>query len=157
MSFTTHLSDDRLYRYTLWRQWTDEVDPKFAMFIGLNPSTADEKSDDATIRKCIGFAKQWGFGGLLMTNLFAWRATHPKDMKASAEPVGEENDVWLLAGSRKASAVIAAWGNDGSHLGRAQRVLRMCPMVYTLRRNKDGSPGHPLYIPYSASPQPYIP
>lgn len=87
------LSEDRKYRYTLTRIW-DETKPK-VMFIGLNPSTADETKDDPTIIRCINFAKSWGYGGLEMTNLFAFRATNPKVMKNEKEPIGKDNDTWL--------------------------------------------------------------
>lgn len=94
-------SEDRAFRYTLWREW--DVDSltgcaddlphghQFAQFIGLNPSTADETRDDPTIRRCIGFAKLWGYGALCMTNLFAFRATKPRDMRQAADPIGPEN------------------------------------------------------------------
>lgn len=83
------LSDDRKYRYSLSRVW-DESKNK-VMFIGLNPSTADETEDDPTIRRCINFAKSWGYVGLEMTNLFAFRATAPKDMKNTKEPIETVN------------------------------------------------------------------
>ncbi|MCU7816788.1 MAG: DUF1643 domain-containing protein [Candidatus Thiodiazotropha sp. (ex Rostrolucina anterorostrata)] len=80
------LSPDRDYRYSLWRIW--QPDDPYALFIGLNPSTADEYENDPTIRRCIRFAKDWGFGGLYMANLFAIRATKPKIMKAHHAPIG---------------------------------------------------------------------
>lgn len=94
MKKTAKLSDCRTYRYELWRTW-DESKP-YAMFIGLNPSTADETEDDPTIRRCINFAKTWGYGGLCMTNLFAYRATQPEDMKRASDPIGNKNDETLI-------------------------------------------------------------
>lgn len=139
------------YRYTLWREW-DAALP-YLMVIGLNPSTADETKDDATIRKCIGFAKLWGFGSLCMTNLFAWRDTDPAKMKKALEPVGPENDAWLNESAAKAGMVLAAWGAHGGHLGRDKQVVEVIKstlaILYCLRVTKDGFPGHPLYIPYS--------
>lgn len=82
------------------------------MFVGLNPSTADESKDDNTIRRCVAYAKEWGFDGLCMTNLFAYRATDPKVMLAQADPVGEGNDQVLLDLSKSAGMVIAAWGES---------------------------------------------
>ena len=79
---TATFSECRKYRYTLWRRWDGLFASGYAMFIGLNPSTADETNDDPTIRRCIGYARDWGYGGLCMTNLFAFRATLPKNMKA---------------------------------------------------------------------------
>ena len=84
------------------------------MFVGLNPSTADEVSDDPTVRRCISYAKAWGYAGLCMTNIFAFRATDPKDMKAVHDPVGMDNDMHLLRVSRHAGVVIAAWGAHGA-------------------------------------------
>src|SRR4051812_29172166 len=74
------LSPCRRYRYELWRKWDEG---EVCCFIGLNPSTADETTDDATIRKCRKYAKRWGFAGMLMLNVFAFRATNPADMKAA--------------------------------------------------------------------------
>ena len=81
-------SESRTHRYALWRIW--EKGAPMVMFVGLNPSTADETQDDPTIRRCIDFAKRWGYGGLYMLNIFAFRATNPKDMKAAADPVGPD-------------------------------------------------------------------
>ena len=96
----------RKYRYALWRSW-DESKP-YVMIIGLNPSTADETKDDPTITRCINFAKSWGYGGVCVTNLFAYRATVPSDMKASNEPIGTENDAWLYKLAREAAIIVAA-------------------------------------------------
>ncbi len=88
MTRNAHLSICRRYRYALLRRWGEG---KNAMFIGLNPSTADETADDPTIRRCVSFAKAWGFGGLCMANLFAYRATNPADMLMQADPIGPDN------------------------------------------------------------------
>jgi hypothetical protein len=152
----TEFSPCRLYRYTLWREW-DDCGPLFTpksiarsceylMVIGLNPSTADETKDDPTIRRCIGFAKKWGFGALCMTNLFAWRDTDPEKMKASVEPVGIENDQWLETCAKNAGMILAAWGNHGAYIGRDKCVRGFLPPLLCLGTNKDGSPKHPLYV-----------
>ena len=122
------------------------------MFIGLNPSTADETEDDPTIRRCIGFAKDWGFGGLCMVNLFAYRATDPGDMMSSEDPVGPENDIWLKKLPADAGIIVAAWSNGGSYLGRSKEIVRMLPNLKCLKMNKSGEPAHPLYLPSSATP-----
>ena len=83
------------------------------MIIGLNPSTADEKENDPTIVRCIKFARSWGYGGVYVTNLFAYCATAPSDMMASNDPIGKENDEWLYKLANEADIVVAAWGNDG--------------------------------------------
>lgn len=152
----------RAYRYTLWREWAHEElfrGPRsisFVMFVGLNPSTADETNDDPTIRRCIDFARRWGFGALCMMNLFAYRATQPQDMKAQPDPVGPKNDFWLKEAALGADLIIAAWGKHGAHRGRANAVLDMLPGVHCLRQNKDGSPEHPLYIPGETEPYEYF-
>lgn len=141
----------RTYRYALWRTW-HESEP-YTLFIGLNPSTADETEDDPTIRRCIGFAKAWGFGGLCVVNLFAYRATEPKDMMKAEDPTGPENDRWIKRLSADAGVIVAAWGNSGSFLGRSWTVTRMIPNLTCLKLNKSGEPVHPLYQPATATPK----
>lgn len=145
------LSECKTYRYALWRTW-DESKP-YALFIGLNPSTADETEDDPTIRRCVGFAKAWGFGGLCVVNLFAYRATEPKDMMKAEDPIGPENDRWIKRLSADAGVIVAAWGNSGSFLGRSWTVTRMIPNLTCLKLNKSGEPVHPLYQPATATPK----
>lgn len=138
------LSPCRKYRYSLFRWW-DKSKP-YVMFIGLNPSTADETKDDATIRRCIQFAKDWGFGGLCMANLFAFRATVRADMKKYSYPTGFQNDEWLLILAKDAALIVAAWGTDGNHLGREKRVKDMMPPMKCLGKTLGGHPKHPLYL-----------
>ncbi len=148
----------RLYRYALWRVWGAEqgaVDRGYVLFIGLNPSTADEKKDDPTIRRCVAFAQAWGYSGLCMANLFAFRATDPADMLAAADPVGPENDDWLVQLAHGASRVVAAWGVHGAHKARDTHVKERIPDMHYLRLTKDGHPGHPLYLPKTLTPQPF--
>lgn len=144
------LSPCRAYRYDLWRRWS--TDKGYVMFIGLNPSTADETNDDPTIRRCIDFAKRWGFGELCMANLFAFRATQPRDMKAAADPVGPDNNRSLQTLADGASIIIAAWGKDGTYQGRDKQVLKMLPRLHCLKQNKDGTPAHPLYLKSELTP-----
>lgn len=124
------------------------------MFVGLNPSTADETQDDPTIRRCIAFAKSWGYAGLCMTNLFAFRATDPKDMMVAADPVGPENDGYLLALAGDTGVIVAAWGANGTHLGRDADVCKLLPVLHCLALTKDGHPGHPLYLRKTLTPVP---
>lgn len=139
----------RIYRYSLSRRWGPGA---YAMFIGLNPSTADETQDDPTIRRCIGFARAWGYDALCMTNLFAYRATDPREMKRQADPVGRDNDAALQELASGAGVVVAAWGAHGAHLGRDAAVRKMLPRLHYLRLTKDGHPGHPLYLPATLEP-----
>ena len=137
-------SPDRKYRYTLGRAW--EPEKPYAMFVGLNPSTADEVNNDPTVRRCINYAKDWGYGGLCMTNIFAFRATDPKVMKRQEDPVGEENDRYLVECGKRAGIIIAAWGTHGVHMGRGKAVAEMLGYLYCLGVTKDGHPKHPLYL-----------
>lgn len=143
-------SECRKYRYALWRIW-DESKP-YALFIGLNPSTADETENDPTINRCINYARDWGYGGLCMVNLFAYRATAPSDMMKADDPVGADNDEWIKRLAKDAGVVVAAWGNDGAYLGRSKEVMNMIPDLMCLKINQSGEPAHPLYQPGSAKP-----
>ena len=154
MHKTAILSADRLYRYALWRTWG--LSKGFAMFVGLNPSTADETEDDPTIRRCIAFARDWGYGGLCMTNLFAFRATQPVDMKNAQDPVGPENDDWLRKYSAKAGVVVAAWGVHGVFKNRDVVVKELLQNLHYLQLTKEGHPGHPLYLPKTLQPVPWV-
>ncbi|MEM8500400.1 MAG: DUF1643 domain-containing protein [Pseudomonadota bacterium] len=148
---TAKLSRCRQYRYALWRTWSAEK--PIVMFIGLNPSTADETSDDPTLRRCINFAKAWGYGGVCMANLFAYRATDPEEMRVCAKPVGPRNNRWLKLLAGEADLVVAAWGNDGVLRQRSRQVRAMLPTMTCLRMNKSGEPAHPLYLPASLRPK----
>ncbi|WP_439288004.1 DUF1643 domain-containing protein [Lonepinella sp. BR2904] len=147
------LSECRKYRYALWRIW-DESKPK-VMFIGLNPSTADETNDDRTITRCIQFAKSWGYGGIYMTNLFSYRATRSNEIYTPDDPIGKDNDQYILDYAKKSDKVIVGWGNRGSYLNRSKQVYELIDNLYCLVVNKTGEPKHPLYIASSAVPQEY--
>lgn len=139
-------SQDRKYRYALWRKW--EAITTYALFIGLNPSTADEHEDDPTIRRCKRFAKDWGFGAVCMVNLFALRATDPWKMLAHNNPVGPENDMWIQKLSHDAGVIVCAWGAHGGYMQRNKQVLEMLGgyELMCLGFTKSGKPRHPLYI-----------
>ena len=149
------------HRYTLHRSWIGNKG--VVNFIMLNPSTADEVFDDATIRRCVGFAKRWGFSGLVVTNLFAYRATQPKDLKALLGTnggfrlaIGEDNTAHLDREARMANAVVCAWGDNCDVL--PHRDLDVIGMLryrdlYCIRRTKKGNPSHPVREPYTDAPQ----
>jgi hypothetical protein len=150
------LSPCGLYRYSLWRKW-DESQP-LCTWIMLNPSTADASKDDPTIRRCIGYSKRWGFGGLLVANLFALRATDPRVLQTAPDPVGPENDAYLLNAASNTAKVVCAWGNWGDLRGRSEAVCRLLQGVplYRLGLTELGEPSHPLYLPSSLEPVPYV-
>lgn len=139
----------RTYRYTLERHWGD-ASP--AVFVMLNPSTADAFADDPTIRRCTSFAKREGCGGLIVVNLFALRATDPKQLYTHPDPVGPLNDGIVYEARLQGSPVIAAWGVHGALNGRAEVVVGLLEFsdLMCLGTTKDGRPRHPLYVPGDA-------
>jgi hypothetical protein len=141
------------YRYELRRQW-DETKP-FVLFIGLNPSTADAETDDNTSRVCINYAKRWGYGGLLLGNLFALRSTDQSALYRASDPVGPENDIWLRRLHSEAEKVVCAWSATGGYRNRDKSVLEFLQRPYCLTKLKSGYPGHPLYKSADLQPTPY--
>lgn len=142
------------WRYALWRQWDYANN---VMFIGLNPSTADERTNDMTITKCIGYAKRWGFGGIYMLNLFAFVSTMPEGMYLADDPIGPGNDEALSYYRTKVGLVVAAWGGSVPvryrprirWQSRIQQVLECIGRpVECLGRTNDGSPRHPSRLGY---------
>jgi len=123
----------------------------------LNPSTADGMRDDPTIRRCRQFAQTWGYGGVEIVNLFAFRATHPRDLRQCAKPIGDENDRYVQAAVDGAARVVVAWGNHGGWMGRDRTLLSQLKSVplYCLGINQSGQPCHPLYRPQSTALQPF--
>lgn len=148
-------SECRKYRWTLWRRWDSDLPP--CVFVGLNPSTADESEDDPTIRRCIGFAKSWNLGGLIMLNAFGYRATQPKDMKAAYDPIGVDNDMAIKLTTQQTidagGIVIAAWGSHCDEK-RESEVCRLIDReIHCLGRTKAGRPKHPLYLRADTKPE----
>ena len=147
----------RRWRYLLWRCW--DAGRPLANFLMLNPSTADELRLDPSCTRARNYAERWGFGGLIVTNLFGWRATDPGEMKAARDPVGRGNDRAILEAAREAKLVVCAWGNHGAHLARAGRVVQLLRKedvnLNYLKINCSGHPAHPLYLPGSIGPKPW--
>ena len=152
-------SSCRRWRYLLWRCW-DARKPA-ANFLMLNPSTADEFKLDPSCTRARNYAERWGFGAVQITNIFAWRATDPEEMKGVKDPVGRANDAAILEAARKAKIVVCAWGNHGEHLGRGKKVLAMLLHhrlpIHCLRLNSAGHPAHPLYLPGTLTPTVFPP
>ncbi|RYH03914.1 DUF1643 domain-containing protein [Salipiger sp. IMCC34102] len=145
------------YRYALYRDWCDAPALTFVM---LNPSTATEAANDPTIARCEARARSWGYGGLRIANLFAFRATYPRDLKAAADPVGPDADHWLGLACAPSGLVIAGWGVHGAHLDRDQRVRALLKdagtALHALGLTKHGHPRHPLYVAYSRLPERWL-
>lgn len=135
----------RTWRYSLHRIWDHDALP--LVVIGLNPSTADETADDPTVRRCQGFARSWGMGGLVMLNIFAYRATDPKVMKLAWDPIGPENNSALIE-LTKDRMVLCAWGNHGAYRDRGAEVVRLLRdrHIVHLGLTAGGFPRHPLYL-----------
>lgn len=158
-TFSTALySDCEVYRYALTRQW--DAGPRIA-YVMLNPSTASELRNDPTIERCERRARQMGAGAFRVVNLFAFRATDPRDLRAADAPLGPDNDRHLIAAASWADQIVCGWGVHGAHQDRGPRVATMlraggyapCHLGLT----KDGHPRHPLYRPYSQQPEPWNP
>jgi len=151
------LSDDGLYRYALTREW--DTGPT-ATFIMLNPSTADAYSDDATIRRCVNYARSWGCGALLVVNLYGLRATDPRELWKAKDPVGPECDVHIVeaVGMARESGgpVVAAWGAH-ARPDRIAAVLELPGIqpLSALAVTATGQPRHPLYLRRGLTPQPW--
>ena len=146
-------SDCGRYRYKLWRKW-DGARPA-VMFIMLNPATADAARNDPTIRRCIGFARDWGYGGVRVGNLFAWRTPYPEVLRSVADPIGRDNDDALHEMADGAALVVAAWGVHGAWRGRADAVRQQfAHRLHALGLTKSGEPAHPLRLRRDRTPFP---
>lgn len=140
------------YRYSLWRLW-NEAAPKVG-FVMLNPNLADATLDDPTIRRCLGFARSWGYGALEVVNLFAYRTAHPKELRQVADPIGADNDRTLQTLHQRVDQIILAWGNWGALHQRHQTAIALlnCQTPYCLGFTKMGQPRHPLYLKATLQP-----
>jgi hypothetical protein len=147
-------SSCRRWRYLLWRQWDSSLPT--ANFLMLNPSTADEFQLDPSCTRARVYAERWGYGALIVTNLFGWRATDPHEMKTVLEPIGRGNNRAIVRAAQEAAIVVCAWGNHGAHLGRSRDVLSLLRKarapLHALRINGAGEPAHPLYLPGNLKP-----
>ena len=148
----------RTWRYTLRHSWMDvfDIEERPIVWIALNPSTADENQLDPTLRRIRGYSKAWGYNTFYMLNLFAYRATDPQDMRRAADPIGPENDKWILEIARKSDLVMFAWGRHGLFNNRQDQVLNLLQgfnLCY-LEKTGDGIPKHPLYLKSDLVPKP---
>lgn len=147
-------SDCESYRYLLTRTWGDG--PK-ALFVMLNPSTATEIQNDPTVERCERRARTLGYGAFRVTNIFAFRATDPKVMRAMVDPVGPGNDAAILESVAWADMILCAWGNHGLHLDRGAAVTSLLRKtkapLWHLGLTGHHQPRHPLYVGYDQQPQ----
>lgn len=154
----TIFSPDRIYRYTLYREWgTGPV----VNFICLNPSTADEERNDPTVRRCIGYARDWGFDRMMVTNIFALRSTDPSVLKTHPEPIGAENNAWIERMARSSDLIVCAWGGIATERGDFIKHRLSSLLLHYLRltpatERKHAFPHHPLYLPKSLKPVEWV-
>lgn len=143
------ISPCKKFRYHLTRIW--DPNGKKLFVIGLNCSTADHKKNDPTVRREIMFARDWGYGGLLKGNLFAYRTKDPKEMKKAEDPIGPENDMWISMMAAVAEKIVIAWGAHGGFMGRDRQVLKLLDKqrLWCLGTTQDGFPRHPLYVEHT--------
>lgn len=151
-------SPDRIYRYSLVSIIGPEK--KICLFVCLNPSTADENQDDPTVRRCKGYAKRLGCGIFSIGNIFAYRATNPKELYKVSDPVGLENDRRIRESAECADIVVAAWGSHGNYLDRGKQVVTLLRkhhngFIHILGSTRRGQPSHPLYLKKDALFQVY--
>jgi hypothetical protein len=148
------IDNESEYRYRLTRTW--DASEGAVAFLMLNPSTADAVEDDPTIRRCIGFAEDWGYGQLVVGNLFAAQSSDPDTLTDRDDPIGPRNDEYLRAIADAAEMVVAAWGTNGDLLGRDEAVMGLLDVpLYALDTTKHGHPNHPLYQPADQEPTLY--
>jgi hypothetical protein len=153
---TATFSADRKHRFRLTRVW-DSAQPRCA-FVMLNPSTADAFRVDPTNRRCLDFARRWGYGSLDVVNLFSIRSTDPAGIRRAARPSRSENDDAIAAAAADANLIVAGWGHHGRYMDRANLVCEgplQSHALVALRTTKAGHPGHPLYLPGSSTPVPW--
>jgi hypothetical protein len=150
-------SADRRYRYVLKHTWEPLFPPKLCTWIGLNPSIADETKLGPTLRRIRAFSAAWGYNGFLMTNLFGLVSTDPAVLYAVEDPIGPENDRYILPAAQETSKAIAAWGALGGFENRCHAVLELLAGrdVMCLKKTKEGYPIHPLYVAADTEPTKY--
>lgn len=153
------LSACGLYRYSLSRTWDITLQP--ACFVMLNPSTADAMQDDPTIRRCMNFARGWGNGGIVVVNLFAWRATFPEQLRQCQDPIGPLNDQHIREAAILGHPLVMAWGATAWGRKRARQVVALLEHagrtdLHSLGRTRDGYPRHPLYLRRNTLLTPFV-
>jgi len=148
------------YRYMLWREWDKDwtITDGQVLFIMLNPSTADAEVLDPTVRRCLGYAMDWGFRRMMVANLFALRSTDPAALKQAGDPVGPDNDLAISVGVASSTLVVAAWGTHGTLKGRdreVEKIVSRWKNLFCLARTRQGIPAHPLYLKKDLEPTLY--
>ncbi len=157
------ISECGRFRYSLSRHWGEMADEPVLVFVMLNPSTADAVVNDPTIKRCMGFARAHGYGGIEVVNLFAYRATKPTQLRWANWPIGPENDHHIRQAAGSAGAVCVAWGAHAGHPVAVARVQQVLPLLRSARGDTlqclhitaSGHPGHPLMLPGTSRLRPF--
>ncbi len=150
------ISSCGLYRYRLTRLWGPRPPVNFIL---LNPSIADAIKPDPTMTRCANYARAWGRDGIVITNLFAFRSSEPRDLRSAPDPIGPLNDLDLITCAHNSCLIVCGWGADPFAQEQARKVKAMlrergyANKTHVLRLTKDGAPGHPLYLPKNLTPQ----
>ena len=162
--FMSDTTTERACNFSPCRTWRYRLDIRWKKgrclnWLMLNPSTADEIANDPTVERCERRARQWGYGRVIVTNLFGYRATSPKRLREVDDPIGPENDEYIVEAAQEADRVVVAWGNHGLLNGRSDAVRELLAehniRLHALRIAKTGEPVHPLYVAYAVKPQRY--
>ena len=156
MTRSAVLSECHRYRYALTRRWDEGGEA--VLWVMLNPSTADAGRDDATLRRITAYSRAWGFRALTVVNLYAYRATKPRDLFTAADPVGPDNDTHIERAAAEHTRIVAAWGANA----RAERIADVLALpgmhrLSALALTASGQPRHPLYLPGALLPLPWTP
>ena len=146
-------SNDKRYRYQLKRLW--DITLPSILFIGLNPSPANAKKNDPTLRRLIGFTKAWGYGGFILCNLYAFCTPSPAELFRQIDPIGKGNDRWIKKSANDVDRVVLMYGNHGLKNNRAQKVIQQFINPYCIAISKRNMPKHPLYLSYTKKPLVY--
>lgn len=156
------------YRYILTRNFLNSKRPpkkrpnsklSVCNFIMLNPSTADAEKNDPTVARCCKYAQRWGYGALIVTNIFGYRATDPREMKAQEDPVGKLNMKYIYKAASDSDFIVCAWGTHGGYQNQGREVVEMLEemqgIMHCLKITKHGHPKHPLYCKGDLKPASY--
>lgn len=145
-------SHDNKYRYTLFNCWEEKRG--CIAFVGLNPTIANRDHNNATVTRCINYAKSWGYGAMYMLNLFALIAPNHKILKNNPDPIGSDNDGYLKY-ILSAMPAVCCWGNHGTYMNRDKQILNLIKFPLCLKKNKGGQPSHPLSLKANLEPIQY--
>ena len=145
------ISDCNKYRYELRRIWNPQK--KLVCWVMLNPSTADSRFDDPTIRRIKGFTRLWAYGGIIVVNIYGYRSKDPMELRKVTDPIGPENIKYIMQADKEAAITICAWGNGGTWQAQGNKILKTLKKPMFLSITKQDQPSHPLYLKKNLRPK----